>query len=94
MTIRVKRTTVDYREACEMFKSAKERGTAYLTYDYPSKEYIIEFVQEARAGSETMRAFLNNIAVFNINNLAKEELDALSYADSAIKTLVDMGVLE
>ncbi len=84
--------THDYREACEKFTKFKEHGTAYITYDYPTNEYIVELVRETKSVSDMMRAFLVDIK-FN-HDLITEELDALDYADSAIKTLQDMGVLK
>ena len=89
MKIRTKKTTYDYREALEKFKAAKEVGTAYMTYDYTTRLYTVELWQETNSQSEFYRAILSNI-----NTNIAEEQDALSYADSAIKTLVDMGVLE
>jgi len=84
--------THDYREACEKFKKFKEHGTAYITYDYPTKEYIVELVRETKSVSDMMRQFLVDIKLNH--DLIEEELDALEYADSAIKTLQDMGVIE
>lgn len=84
--------THDYREACEKFKKFKEYGTAYITYDYPTREYIVELVCETHSTTDMMRQFLVDIKLNH--DLVGEELDALEFADSAIKTLVDMGVIE
>lgn len=83
--------TPDYREACEKFTKFKEHGTAYITYDYLTKEYIVELTRETKTVAEMMRQFLLDIKLNY--DLCDEELDALNYADSAIKTLEDMGVL-
>ena len=89
MTIKLKRTTPDYREAQQLFADFKAKGTAYISYDYPSKLYTIELWQESKSESEFYRIILSNIETDT-----PEEQDALAYADSAIKTLVDMGVIE
>lgn len=89
MKIKIKRTTPDYREAQQLFTDFKAKGTANITYDYPSKLYILESWQESKTESEFYRIILSNIETD-----IPEEKDALAYADSAIKTLVDMGVIE
>ena len=82
----------DYREACEKFSECKKLGTTYMKYDYRTQEYTIELVRESQSESEFMRILLSDIK--SDYDLSTEELDALAYADSAIKTLVDMGVLK
>lgn len=89
MKIKLKRTTPDYREAFKLFTDFKAKGTAYITYDYSSKLYIVELWQESKTISDFYRIILSNIETDT-----PEEQDALAYADSAIKTLVDMGVIE
>ena len=84
--------THDYREACEKFTKFKEHGTAYITYDYPTKEYTVELIRETHSTTDMMRQFLVDIKLNH--DLIGEELDALDFAESAIKTLVDMGVLQ
>lgn len=89
MKIKLKRTTPDYREAQKLFTDFKAKGSAYITYDYPSQLYTIECWQESKSESEFYRTILSNIETDT-----PEEQDALAYADGAIKTLVDMGVIE
>ena len=89
MKIKIKRTTPDYREACQLFTDFKAKGTAYISYDYTSKLYTIECWQESKSESEFYRIILSNIETDT-----PEEQDALAYADGAIKTLVDMGVIK
>lgn len=87
----IKFRTPDYREAFEKFKKFKEYGTAHITYDYPTKEYIVELVRVAKSASDLMRQGLVDIKLNY--DLTAEEIDALDFADSAIKTLVDMEVI-
>lgn len=91
MKNKTKFRTHDYREAFEKFKKFKEHGTAYITYDYPTKEYIVELVREAKSVADLMRQGLVDIKLNY--DLTAEEIDALDFADSSIKTLVDMGVI-
>ena len=89
MKIKTKRTTSDYREALEILADFKSEGTVYLVYDYPSKQYTVELWQESKTISDFYRIILSNIETDS-----PEEKDAIAYADSAIKTLTDMGVIE
>ena len=92
MKVHHKHTTSDYREAHEVFSKFASIGTAYLTYDYPTHEYIVELTQIAHGTSDLMRATLAGMwATLDLND---EERDALAYADTAIKTLIDMGVIK
>lgn len=91
MKVVLKRNTPDYREAQELFSQFKAKGTTYLTYDYTTKDYLIECNQEASTYSEVMRIVLSDIAQRFSDQLNTEEKDALVYADGAIKTLIDMG---
>lgn len=91
MKNKTKFRTPDYREAFEKFKKFKEYGTAHITYDYHTKEYIVELVREADSATELMRQGLVDIKLNY--DLTPEELDALDFADSAIKTLIDMEVI-
>ena len=94
MTASLKYHTFDYREAQEKFSKFKTKGTTYQTYDFKTHEYTIEVKIEISSKSDLMRTYLSNLYE-NVKDIAaQEELDALEYADSAIKTLVDMGVLE
>lgn len=94
MKIRIKKHTPDYREAQMWLASMKEKGTTYLTYDYTTKSYTLEADIIVENEADMMRAFLLSIKENLEDQLAQEELDALAYADSAIKTLSDMGVLK
>ena len=91
MKIKLKYETCDYREAQELFAKFKQQGTAYQTYDYPSKTYIIELEKECKTDAEQYRIILQQLF---LNSHIEEEKDALEYADAAIKTLMDMGVLK
>lgn len=91
MKVIIKRKTPDYREAQELFAQFKQKGTAYLTYDFPSKTYTVEIQSECETEAQIHRAVLLNM-YYNVET--EEEATALSYADSAIKTLIDMGVLK
>ena len=84
--------THDYREAQEKFKKCKEYGTTYITYDYTTREYTVELTRETKTVSDMMRQFLVDIKLNH--DLTAEETDALDFADSAIKTLQDMEVIE
>ena len=84
--------TPDYREACEKFAKCKDLGTAYITYDYPTKEYTVELTRETKTVADMMRQFLLDIKLNH--DLIEEEIDALDYADSAIKTLQDMEIIK
>lgn len=84
--------TNDYREALEKFRKFKEHGTASVTRDNNAGEYVVELTSETHSVSDMMRQFLVDIKLNH--DLCVEELDALDYADSAIKTLVDMGVIK
>lgn len=92
MKNKTKFKTHDYREAFEKFKKFKEYGTAYITYDYPTKEYIVELIREAGSATELMRQGLVDIKLNY--DLTPEELDALDFADSAIKTLIEMEIIK
>lgn len=92
MKVKSKYKVHDYEEAVKKFAECKKLGTSYMTYDYPTHEYTIELEQESKSEAEFMRTILMGIKI--MNSWSTEELDALAYADSAIKTLVDMGVLE
>ena len=92
MKVHHKHTTPDYREAQEVFNRFKKVGTAYMTYDYPTHEYTVELTQISHGTADLMRATLTGMwATMKLNT---EERDALAYADSAIKTLQDMGVIK
>ena len=91
MKVKIIKRTPDYREACQLFSEFSKKGTTYSTYDFTTKEYTVELVQDAHTDSEIHRLTLLNM-YYNTDSI--EELLAITYADSAIKTLVDMGVLE
>lgn len=91
MKIKLKYETCDYREAQELFAKFKQQGTSYCTYDYPSKTYIIELEKECKTEAEQYRLVLQQMY---INSHTEEEKDALTYADGAIKTLIDMEVIQ
>lgn len=84
--------TNDYREAFEKFRKFKEYGISSITCDDNAGEYIVELMCESHTVPDMMRQFLVDIKLNQ--DLCDEEIDALAYADSAIKTLVDMGVIE
>ena len=82
----------NYVEASEKFIECKKLGATNMTYDYPTQEYIIELVREVHSEPEFMRFLLSDIKLDY--ELSADEIDALAYADSAIKTLQDMGVIK
>lgn len=84
--------THDYCEAIEKFRKFKEYGTSCIGCDHITGEYTVELVYETHSVADMMRQFLVDIKLNH--DLCDEEIDALAYADSAIKTLVDMGVIE
>lgn len=90
MNIRTTYRTPDYREAQELFHEWTKQGEAYM---FPTKtgEYKVVRYMRTHTELETHRAVLENIF---LHTDSEEEREALSYADSAIKTLIDMGVLE
>lgn len=92
MKVRFKQEYTDYREAHEAFRKACEKGTAYLIYDFPTKTWTLETFKEVHGTPNLMREMLAHIYIEN--DLPHEQADALAYADSAIKTLIDMGVLQ
>lgn len=84
--------TKDYHEANEKFRKFKEYGSASSLYDFTTGEYTVELVREAKSSTELMRQGLVDIKLNY--DLTPEEIDALDYADSAIKTLIDMGIIK
>lgn len=92
MKVKFKQDYTDYREAHEAFHKACTKGTAYLTYSYTTKTYTLETFKEVHGTPNLMREMLAHIYIEN--NLPEEQVDALVYAESAIKTLADMGVIK
>lgn len=92
MKIKLKHTTCDYREALEFATKYSTLGDTITTYHKETNDFIIECIAEVTSHVEHMRKLLTIIKVEH--DLTPEELDALAFADSAIKTLVDMGVIE
>ena len=90
MNIRTTYRTPDYREAQEIFHKWSKIGEVCM-FQTHSGEYKVIRYMHTHTDSETHRAVLESIF---LNTDSIEEREALSYADSAIKTLVDMGVLE
>lgn len=84
--------THDYCVAVDKFKKFKEHGTAYITYDYLTQEYIVELVRETKSTTDLMRHILVDIKLNH--DLIEEEIDALDFADTAIKTLQDMEIIK
>ena len=91
MQVRLHKETEDSKEAIRLFQEFKKLGNAYMTYDYKTFIYDVEVIVKCETESEQHRIILKQIF---LNTAAPEEQDALAYADSAIKTLVDMGVLK
>lgn len=91
MKAKVKYQTCDYREAQEMFAKFKQKGTSYIIYDYPTSTYTIELEVSCDTEAERNRYILQQL-YYNVES--EEEKETIIYADSAIKTLVDMGVLK
>ena len=95
MKIPTKITTPDYREAFNLFTVHKiDHARIQAVYDKESDtwNYVVSWLNDCHTESERNRQFLANI--YHSYDLPIEELDALCYAEQAIKTLVDMGVLE
>lgn len=93
MKIKSKYKVRHLEDAVKKFQECKRLGTSYMIYDYQTHEYTIELERDVESEADFMRAMLVGIRL-NEAILTTEELDALAYADSAIKTLKDMGVIE
>lgn len=84
--------THDCNEAIEKFQKFKDYGSASSLYDFTTGEYIVELVREAKSSTDLMRQALVDIKLNY--DLTDDEIDALAFADSAIKTLIDMEIIE
>ena len=78
----------DYREALEKWR----KTTPSTIHSNIDGSYTVEWETRCNNHSDLMRAYLLDIKL--LNDLSQEQLDALAYADSAIKTLVDMGIIK
>ena len=83
-------SVADYNKAIELFtehlhESATIRSTELY---YGVWEYTVTWQENVISVPLKMRKILATI-----NVQTQDELDALSYADEAIKTLMDMGVI-
>lgn len=78
----------DYREALAQWK----RTTPSTIHSDTNGIYVVEWETTCNSTPDIMREFLLDIKLHN--DLPQEQIDALDYADSAIKTLIDMGVIE
>lgn len=88
MTIKHTKHYEDYREALTQWRNTSP-STIHSNTD---GSYTVEWETRCNNHSDLMRAYLLDIKL--LNDLSQEQLDALSYADSAIKTLVDMGIIK
>ena len=91
MRVRLHKETEDSKEAVQLFQEFQKLGNAYMTYDYTTFIHDVEVVVTCETEAEQHRLILKQLF---LNTAAPEEQDALSYADGAIKTLIDMGVLK
>ena len=91
MTIKRKFETPDYREAMEKFAKYRQDTLTrcYLIYDYPTSTYTVEVTTTVDSEADFYRTILAGIATES-----QEEQTALAYADSAIKTLQELGVIK
>lgn len=78
----------DYREAILQWNSHKPS----LIHYHEDGTFTVEWIAECNNTPDLMREFL--LAIKLQNDLPQEQIDALAYADSAIKTLVDMEILQ
>ena len=78
----------DYREALECWR----RTTPSTIHSCTQGVYIVEWESECNENAQMIRERLFDIKVDY--NLSNEQLDALAFADSAIKTLLDMGIIK
>lgn len=84
--------THNCHEVFENFRKFTKYGTTNVSYNFTTGEYIVELVREAKSSTDLMRQGLVDIKLNY--DLTPEEIDALDYADSAIKTLIDMGIIK
>lgn len=88
MTVKHIRHYEDYREALAQWRCS----TPSTITSHTNGTYVVEWETTCNGSSDLMREYLLDIK--NECNLTLEQIDALDYADSAIKTLVDMGVIK
>lgn len=78
----------DYREALEKWR----KTTPSTIHSNVDGSYTVEWTVTCNGTSDLMREYLLDINMQN--DLPQEQIDALSFADGAIKTLVDMGIIK
>lgn len=78
----------DYREALQQWRI----HTPSTIHSHPNGTYTVEWVTTCNNSTDLMREYLLDIKLHN--DLPQEQIDALDFADSAIKTLIDMGVIK
>ena len=78
----------DYREALTKWRNT----TPSTIHSNTDGSYIVEWETTCNTYTDLMREYLLDIKLNN--DLPQEQIDALAYADSAIKTLVDMGIIK
>ena len=88
MTIKHSKHYEDYREALEKWR----KTTPSTIHSNTDGSYIVEWETTCHTHTDLMREYLLDIKLYN--DLPQEQIDALAYADSAIKTLVDMGIIK
>lgn len=88
MTVKHIRHYEDYREALAEWR----RNTPATIHSHTNGVYVVEWETTVNTGSDLMREYLLDIR--NDNDLPQEQIDALDFADSAIKTLIDMGMIK
>ncbi len=88
-------TTPDYREAMQLFSLHRSQGSKVTcnTIADNTFDYTVTWYTECNSTPSLMRQLIANI-YHGHSDLPLEELDALVYAEQAIKTLEDMGVLK
>jgi hypothetical protein len=88
MTVKHMTHYEDYREALEQWR----KNTPSTIHSLLDGTYTVEWETTCNSTTDLMREYLSDIK--NDNDLPQEQIDALAFADSAIKTLIDMGVIK
>lgn len=78
----------DYRDALAQWR----RHTPATIHSHTDGTYIVEWETKCDGASDLMREYLLDIKLHN--DLPQEQIDALEFADSAIKTLLDMEIIK
>lgn len=78
----------DYREALTKWRNT----TPSTIRSNTDGSYTVEWETACNTYTDLMREYLLDIKLNN--DLPQEQIDALAYADGAIKTLLDMGIIK